>query len=107
MAVASVLIFLKRRLDKKAYEYKDIITIVVVAISIIFAIALLGMIMQQIYLISFGKTTNEFIRNKYDDKIFDEGCSNNWKRTFLCGKKQEAEEEKEKEKEDLDPHINV
>jgi len=40
-------------------------------------------LIMHVYLISKGKTTNEFIRKK-EHNIFDEGCSQNWKNSFGC-----------------------
>lgn len=75
-----------RRSQNKTYEYRDVIDIVVIAISIIFGITMLVMVIQHVYLISTGKTTNEFIRNRYNDKIFSQGCCNNWKNALYGNK---------------------
>ena len=66
----TIYIYFMRRSQNKTYEYRDVIDIVVIAISIIFGITMFVMVIQNIYLISTGKTTNEFIRNRYNEKIF-------------------------------------
>jgi hypothetical protein len=75
-----------RRTQNKTNEYRDAINIVVIAISVIFGITMFVMVIQHIYLISTGKTTNEYIRNRYNEKIFSQGCSKNWKNALYGNK---------------------
>ena len=44
-------------------------------------IVLLIFVFVQIYLISNGKTTNEYVRSKANE-VFDDGCMQNWRNTF-------------------------
>jgi len=59
-----------------------IIVIMLMYSGAIFVTLFIFLIMH-VYLISKGKTTNEFIRKK-EHNIFDEGCSQNWKNSFGC-----------------------
>jgi len=49
--------------------------------SSVFAFCLSILVFYQTYYISSGKTTNESLRKK-DYAIWDEGCLENWKKTF-------------------------
>jgi hypothetical protein len=60
------------------WRYQDYINISIIAIAGVTVISMFVMIVQQIYLISVGVTTNESIRRKYPTHVFDEGCCKNW-----------------------------
>jgi hypothetical protein len=80
--IATINIFTKRRKETPAWDYRDIIFVVIIFIAAIFSITMLFMVFYQSYFISTGKTTNECLRKKYKVNIFDEGCVKNWSRTF-------------------------
>ena len=92
---ASCLYVLVYNLEKlKDWDYKEIITFIIGAIAIIIFFVSIVMIIQQIYLISNGMTTNECIRRKYSPTLFDEGCIQNWKNIFHCRNNSYSEKSK-------------
>lgn len=76
-------------------NYRDIIEMIIGIIAVMFAISMLGFLFQQIYLISKGMTTNECLRKKYNNTLFDEGCCRNWNRTCLFSEDKDEQDYKE------------
>ena len=84
--IVSIIAFVKKRESSSyTFDYTQIISIIIAALALIFGICMVVMIFQQIYLISCGLTTNEYIRKKYEDNLFNDGYCNNWRRIFHCG----------------------
>ena len=82
ISIVCILAFMKELENKKRSEYALVVSIIISTISALFGLGMIFMALQQVYFISFGLTTNEFIRKKYDTKLYDEGCRINWKRAF-------------------------
>lgn len=83
--------------NHKLMDYRDYTAIVLTFLSSVSSIIMLIMIIQHVYLISSGKTTNECIRKKYAQHVFDKGCSGNWKRACLLNDTKGGDSSKEVE----------
>ena len=87
----SILIMIKIKdysKDKKNELKFNIINIfiaLVLVFSGFFSLFLLSLIIQHIESISKNETTREAIKKKYNNKVFDKGCKENWKE-ICCNK---------------------
>lgn len=62
----------------KDWKTNDFFGMVIIIYSSIFFSAILLFLLFHVYLILTNQTTNEFIRGRQNNKMFDEGCKNNW-----------------------------
>ncbi len=69
----------------------DYMNITLSIISGLFFVVLFSLLFYHIYLISKNKTTNEHLRNSYEDKLFDQGCNKNWEEVFSPNKNENNE----------------
>lgn len=83
---ASGMCFYSHYVNDQGIFDKSIVYALIIGIILFFAVisgALLTYFLgYHIYLISTNATTNESIRNKYDNKVFDKGCLKNWHEVF-------------------------
>ena len=82
--IGSFIIFIKNRLDTKDWEYYDYFTVFFLVYSIGIFMCMIIAVISQCWLISNNVTTNECIRSRLPNDTYDNGCSNNWKKTFNC-----------------------
>ena len=77
----------KEKKNELKFVIINIFNAIILVFSGFFSFFLFGLIIQHIDSISKNETTREAIKKKYNYKVFDKGCKENWKE-ICCNKNQ-------------------
>ena len=71
--------------NKNDYQINVVLVMLLAIFVGFFVVMVVGMIVKHIFMFTRNETTNEILRRKYNNKVFDKGMNDNCKEIF-CNK---------------------